>query len=123
MYPLNPYFYGLNHNNIVISYVFTEQITRIEGNLWKDSAKGYLFNVSHLKTLNEQACPPIQIYATDIEDLYVTQDPLAIHLLEVNTLNVEDGSHSFPQILSTQYWKKVVATGGKVSWQWLFSKE
>ena len=28
-----------------------------------------LLNVSHPRTLNEQACPPIQIYATDIEDL------------------------------------------------------
>ena len=49
--------------------------TRIEGN-WIDSEKGYLYNVSHPRTLNEQACPPIQIYATDIEDLYVTQDIL-----------------------------------------------
>ena len=33
--------------------------------------------------------PQIQIYATDIKDLGVTQDPLAVHLLEVYTLNVE----------------------------------
>ena len=49
--------------------------TRIEGSLWIDQEKGYLFNVSHIRTLNELACPPIQIYATDIEDLCVTQDP------------------------------------------------
>ena len=70
--------------------------TRIEGNLWIDSDKGYLFNVSHPRTLNEQACPPIQIYATDIEDLYVTQDPLAVHLLEVDVLNVEEDMDLLP---------------------------
>ena len=70
--------------------------TRIEGNLWIDSAKGYLFNVSHPPTLNKQACPPIQIYATDIEDLYLTQDPLAIHLLEVDALNVEEDMYLLP---------------------------
>ena len=43
--------------------------TKIVGNLWIDQEKAYLFNVSHLQTLNELACPPIQIYATDIEDL------------------------------------------------------
>ena len=43
--------------------------TRKEGNLWIDSERGYLFNVSHPRTLNEQACPPIQIYATDIVHL------------------------------------------------------
>ena len=98
MYPQNQYFCGLNHNSIVISYVYTEQIQRIEGNLWIDSAKGYLFNVSHPRTLNEQACPPIQIYATDIEDLYVTQDPLAIHLLEVDALNVEEDMDLLPSL-------------------------
>ena len=46
--------------------------------------------MSHSRTLNELACPPIQIFATDIEDLYVTQDPLAGHLLEVDALNVEE---------------------------------
>ena len=65
--------------------------TRIEGNLWIDSAKGYLFNVSHPRTLNEQACPPIQIYATDIEDLYV-------HLLEVDALNVEEDMDLIPSL-------------------------
>ena len=63
--------------------------TMIEGNLWIDSERGYLFNVSHPRTLNEQACSPIQIYATDIVDLYMTQDPLAVHLLEVDALNVD----------------------------------
>ena len=64
--------------------------TRIEGNLWIDQERGYLFNVSHPRTLNEQACPPIQIYATDIEDPYITQDPLVVHLLKVKALNVEE---------------------------------
>ena len=59
---------------------------------------GYLFNVSHPRTLNEQSCPPIQIYATDIEDLYVTQDPLAVHLLEVDALNVEEDIDLNPSI-------------------------
>ena len=72
--------------------------TRIEGNLWIDSAAGYLFNVSHPRTLNEQACPPIQIYATDIPDLYVTQDPLAVHLLEVDALNVEEDMDLLPSL-------------------------
>ena len=44
--------------------------TRIEGNLWIDSERVYLFNVGHPRTLNEQACPPIHIYATDIVDTY-----------------------------------------------------
>ena len=43
--------------------------TRIEGNLWIDLVRGYLFNVSHPRTLKVQSCLPIQIYATDIEDL------------------------------------------------------
>ena len=72
--------------------------TRIEGNLWIDSDKGYLFNVSHPRTLNEQACPPIQIYATDIENLYVTQDHLAIHLLKVDALNVEEDMDLLPSL-------------------------
>ena len=72
--------------------------TRIEGNLWIDSERGYLFNVSHPRILNEQACPPIQIYATDIEDLYVTQDPLTVHLLEVDALNVEEDMDLIPSI-------------------------
>ena len=55
-----------------------------------------LLNVIHSRMLNEQACPPIQIYATDIEDLYVTQDPLAIHLLEVDALNVEEDMDLLP---------------------------
>ena len=57
-----------------------------------------LLNVSHPRTLNEQACPSIQIYATDIEDLCVTQDPLAIHLLEVDALNVEEDMDLFPSL-------------------------
>ena len=56
----------------------------------------YLFNVSYPGTLNEQACLPIQIYATDIEDLYMTQDPLAIHLLEVDACNVEEDMDLLP---------------------------
>ena len=56
----------------------------------------YLFNVSYPGTLNEQACMPIQIYATDIEDLYMTQDPLAIHLLEVDMRNVEEDMDLLP---------------------------
>ena len=50
----------------------------------------YLFNVSHPRTLNELACPPIQICATNIEDLCITQDPLVVHLLKVKALNVEE---------------------------------
>ena len=72
--------------------------TRIEGNLWIDSGAGYLFNMSHPWTLNEQACPPIQIYETDIEDLYVTQDPLAVHLLKVDALNVEEDMDLLPSL-------------------------
>ena len=72
--------------------------TRIEGNLWLDSERGYLFNVSHPRTLNEQACPPIRIYAMDIMDLYVTQDPLAVHHLEVDALNVEEDMNLIPGI-------------------------
>ena len=56
------------------------------------------FNVSHSRTLNEQACPPIQIYATNIEDLFVTQDPLAVHLLEVDAWNVEEDTDLLPSI-------------------------
>ena len=58
----------------------------------------YLFNVSYPRTLNEQACLPIQIYATDIEDLYMTQDPLAIHLLEVDERNVEEDMDLLPSL-------------------------
>ena len=72
--------------------------TRIEGNLWIDLERGYLFNVSHPRTLNEQVCPPIQIHARDIEDLYVTQDPLAVNLLEVDALNVEKDMNLIPSI-------------------------
>ena len=72
--------------------------TRIEGNLWIDSDKGYLFNVSHPRTLNEQACPLIQIYATDIKDLYVTQNPLAVHLLEVDALNEKEDMDLLPSL-------------------------
>ena len=43
-------------------------------------------------------CPPIQINATDIKDLYVTQDPLAVHLLEEDTLNVEEDMDLIPSI-------------------------
>ena len=88
MYFPKLYFYGLNHSNIV-TFCGYQAKTRIEGNLWIESERGYLFNESHPRTLNEQVCPPIQIYAKDIEDLYVTQDPLAVHLLEVDALNVE----------------------------------
>ena len=97
MYLPKPYFYGLNHSNIVISCGYTKE-TRIEGNLWIDSKRGYLFNVNHPRTLNGQECPPIQIYATDIEDLYVTQDPLAVHLLKVDALNVEEDMDLIPSI-------------------------
>ena len=72
--------------------------TRMEGSLWIDQEKGYLFNVSHPRTLNEVACPPIQIYATYIEELYVTQDPLAVHLLEVDALNIEEDKDLLPSI-------------------------
>ena len=58
--------------------------------------KELLLNVSHPRTLNGQACQPIQIDATDIEDLYVTQDPLAIHLLEVDALNVKEDMDLLP---------------------------
>ena len=57
-----------------------------------------MFNVHHPRTLNEQACPPIQIYATDIQDLYVTQGPLAVHLLKVDALNVEEDMNLTPSI-------------------------
>ena len=66
--------------------------------MWIYQEKGYLFNVSHPRTLNELACLPIQIYATNIEDLYITQDPLAVHLLEVNPLNVEKDMDLLPSI-------------------------
>ena len=90
-------------------------ISKVKGSLLM-LISTYLCNVSHPRTLNEQACLPIQIYATDIEDMYMTQDPLAIHVLEVNARNVEEDMDLLPQILNIQYWKKVVATGGKVSW-------
>ena len=70
----------------------------MEGSLWIDQEKGYLFNVSHPRTLNELACPPIQIFATDIKDLFVTHDPLAIHLLEVDALKVEENLDLLPSI-------------------------
>ena len=54
--------------------------------------------MNHPRTLNKQACPPIQIYSTDIVDLYVTQDPLAVHLLEVDALNVEEDMDLIPPI-------------------------
>ena len=72
--------------------------TRIEGILWIDSERGYLFNVSHPRTLNEQACPPKQIYATDIVKLYLTHDSLAVQLLEVGALNVEEDMDLIPFI-------------------------
>ena len=72
--------------------------TSIEGNLWIDLERGYLFNESHPRTLNEQAFPPIKSYATDIEDLHVTQDPLAVHLMEVDALNVEEDMDLIPSI-------------------------
>ena len=72
--------------------------TRIERSQWIDQEKGYLFNVSHPQILNEVACLPIQIYATDIKDLYVTQDPLAVHLLEVDALNIEEDKDLLPSI-------------------------
>ena len=55
-----------------------------------------MFNVSHPRTLNEQACPPILIYATDIMDMNVTQDTLVVHLLEVNALNVKEDMDLIP---------------------------
>ena len=57
-----------------------------------------MFNVSHPRTVNKQACPPKHIYATDIKDLYLTQDPLVVHLLEVNVLNVEEDMDLIPSI-------------------------
>ena len=48
--------------------------TRIEGSLWIDQEKGDLFYVSNPLTFNELACLSIQIYATNIEDLFVTQE-------------------------------------------------
>ena len=72
--------------------------TKIEGSLWIEQDKRYLFNVSCSKTLNELACPPIQIYAINIKDLFVTQDPLAVHLLEVDALNVEEDMDLIPSI-------------------------
>ena len=57
-----------------------------------------MFNMSHLRTLNEQGCPPIQFYAKDIVDLYAIQDPLAVHLLEVDALNVEEDMDLIPSI-------------------------
>ena len=57
-----------------------------------------MFNLIHPRTLNKQACLPIQIHSTDIEDLYVTQDPLAIHLLEVYALNVEEDMALIPSL-------------------------
>ena len=54
--------------------------------------------MSHSRTLSELACPPIQIFARDIEDLYVTQDPLAVHPLEVKVLNVEVDLDLLPSI-------------------------
>ena len=53
--------------------------------------------------MNEQACLPIQIYATDIEDLYMTQDPLAIHLLEVDAWNVEEDMDLLPLLKFLAY--------------------
>ena len=57
-----------------------------------------MFNVSHPRTLNELACLPIKMYATNVKELYVTQDPLAVHLLEVNALNVEEDMDPIPSI-------------------------
>ena len=54
--------------------------------------------MSHLRTLNEQGCPPIQFYAKDIVDLYAIQDPLAVHLLEEDALNVEKDVDLIPSI-------------------------
>ena len=72
--------------------------TKIEGNLWIYQEKGYLFNVSHPQTLNELACLPIQIYAADMEDLYIAQDPLWVHLLEVDALNIGEHMDLLPSI-------------------------
>ena len=72
--------------------------TRTEGSLWIDESKEYLFNVSYPQTLNELSCPPIQIFDTDIKDLKVTQDPLAVHLLEVDALNEEKDMDLLPSI-------------------------
>ena len=96
-----------------------QEETRIEGNLWIDQERGFLFNVSHPRILNEQACPPIQIYATGIKDQYVTQDSIVIHLLEVDALNVEDDM----DILGPQHREKVVAVRRKVGRKWMFSEK
>ena len=60
--------------------------------------QGISLQLQPSRTLNEQARPPIQIYATDIEDIYVTQDPLAVHLLEVDALNVEEDMDLLPSL-------------------------
>ena len=69
-------------------------------------------------SLNELACPPIQIYATNIDDLYVTHDPLVVHLLEVDALNVEEGMDLIPSIkfLSRE---KVDLVRRKVGRKWI----
>ena len=41
-------------------------------------------------------------FAKDIVDLYVTQDPIDLHLLEVDALNVEEDMNLIPSILSPQ---------------------
>ena len=72
----------VNYSHSVQSTV-DNWISKVKGSLLM-LISTYLFNVSYPGTLNEQACMPIQIYATDIEDSYMTQDPLAIHSLEVD---------------------------------------
>ena len=119
MYPLRLYFFGQKHCKFLRVH---QADTEIEGNLWIDQEKGYLFNVSHPRTLNELACPPVQIYATDIKDLYVTQDPLAVHILEADALNVED-MDLIPSIkfLSHNTGRRLSQLEGRLG-KWMFSE-
>ena len=78
-----------------------------------------LVQCSHPRTLNEQACPPIQNYATNIKDLYVTQDPLVVHLLEVDALNVEEDMDLLPSIKFLAH----NTVRRKVGRKWMFSEK
>ena len=83
--------------------------------VWKDQKKGYLFNVSYPRTLKDQACPPKQIYGTNIEDPYLTQDPSLVHLLEVYALNEKKiWISSLPSSSWPQHREKIVAVRRKV---------
>ena len=72
------------------------------------------------RTLNEQACPPIQIYATDIEDLYVTQNPLAIHFLEIDSLNTEEDMDLLPSLkfLAHNTGRRLSQLEGRLAGNW-----